>query len=84
MKPIRVTLHARSRLAERGTTAAEVEQAIRTGRREVVREGRFRCRLNLQYRANWQGKYYDVKQVAPVIMESATEIVVITVYSFFF
>jgi hypothetical protein len=43
-----------------------------------------RCRLNLQFKANCQGKHYEVKQVAPVIVETANEIVVITVYTFFY
>ena len=32
----------------------------------------------------WQGKNYLIKQVAPVIMDEANEIVVITVYTFYF
>ena len=32
----------------------------------------------------WHGKNYLIKQVAPVIMDEANEIVVITVYTFYF
>ena len=32
----------------------------------------------------WQGKLYSVKQDAPVSKEEAREIVVITVYTFYF
>jgi hypothetical protein len=32
----------------------------------------------------WQGKNYLIKQVAPVIMDEANEIVFITVYTFYF
>jgi len=42
------------------------------------------CRLNLQYNGIWQGQHYAIKQVAPVIAEDAHEIVVVTVYTFFF
>jgi hypothetical protein len=42
------------------------------------------CRLNLQYEVKWQDKYYAIKQVAPVVVEEQNEIVVITVYVFYF
>jgi hypothetical protein len=42
------------------------------------------CRLNFQYNQSWRGKHYAIKQVAPVISENLNEIVVITVYTFFF
>ena len=32
----------------------------------------------------WQDKFYAIKQVAPVVKEEANEIVVITVYTFYF
>ena len=83
-KPIRLTRHAAQRLADRGATEDEVRLAVHRGVRELVREGRFRCRLNLRFDATWQGKHYHIKQVAPVIAESATEIVVVTVYTFYF
>ena len=42
------------------------------------------CRFNFPFDSNWQGKHYAIKQVAPVIKEEAQEIVVITVYTFYF
>jgi len=36
------------------------------------------------YGRTWQGKFYAIKQVAPVIKEDDREIVVITVYTFYF
>jgi hypothetical protein len=41
-------------------------------------------RLNLPYGAAWQGNSYATKQVAPVVMESESEIIVVTVYTFYF
>jgi hypothetical protein len=41
-------------------------------------------RANFQYNKYWQGKFYRIKQVAPVVKEEAYEIVVITVYTFYF
>jgi len=41
-------------------------------------------RLNFQYAARWQDKYYAIKQVAPVVAEEQNENVVVTVYTFYF
>jgi hypothetical protein len=42
------------------------------------------CRFNFEFDAYWSGTRYAVKQVAPVIRERENEIVVITVYTFYF
>ena len=52
--------------------------------REAAKRNRTLYRLNFQYQAEWQGKFYAIKQVAPVIVEEQNEIVVVTVYTFYF
>jgi hypothetical protein len=84
MKPIRLTKHALEQCKERGATEGEVKQAIEQGTREAAKRGREICRINLSYGKMWQGKFYPIKQVAPVIKEESDEIVVITVYTFYF
>ncbi len=84
MKPIRLTKHAREQSVERGATEAEVVAAIRTGAREAAKHGRDLCRYNFTFGQKWNGRHYAIKQVAPVIKEQANEIVVITVYTFYF
>lgn len=84
MKPIRLTRHAEERLAERGTTEAEVVEAVQKGQREPVKQGRELCRYNFAFDGIWQNKSYAIKQVAPVIKEEIDEVVVITVYTFYF
>lgn len=84
MRPARLTRHAVEQCAERGANEAEVAQAIQHGSREPGKFGRVVCRLNLPYNGLWQGKTYAIKQVAPVIKEQEDEIVVITVYTFYF
>jgi len=83
-KPIRLTRHAQEQCIERGTNATEIIQAIRKGTRETAKKGRWRYRYNLAYNTTWQNRYYAIKQVAPVVVEEADEIVVITVYTFYF
>ena len=84
MKRIRLTSHAHEQCLERGATDDEVREAVEKGSRERAKRGRFMCRYNFRYGRSWQGKVYRTKQVAPVIAEKADEIIVITVYTFFF
>ena len=84
MKPIRLTKHALEQCVERGATEPEVVEAIRRGTREPAKQGRELCRCNLPYNGCWQGNRYAIKQVAPVVKEETGEIVVITVYVFYF
>jgi len=69
---------------DRGASEAEVVQAVRQGTREPAKLGRQLCRYNFVFGQTWQGRFYAIKQVAPVIKEEAAEIVVITVYTFYF
>ena len=84
MKPVRLTKHALLQCQERGATEEEVRQAIADGKREPTKLGRMVCRYNFRYEQSWGGEFYPVKQVAPVIKEEPEEIVVITVYTYFF
>jgi hypothetical protein len=84
MKPIRLSGHAKAQCLLRGTDEAEVRIAIERGKSEPAKKGRFMYRWNFQYNADWQGRYYAIKQVAPMVAEEANEIVVITVYTFYF
>ncbi len=84
VKPIRLTKHAREQSAERGAAEFEVVEAIHNGTREPAKNGREFCRYNFPFNKKWQDKFYAVKQVAPVIKDEANEIVVITVYTFYF
>ncbi len=84
MKRIRLTRHAREQCAERGATEKEVSEAIEKGGRENARFGRQLCRCNFNFGRTWQGNTYAIKQVAPVIVEESDEIVVVTVYTFYF
>ena len=84
MKPIRLSKHAQEQAIERGAAEAEVKAAIRKGSREPATRGREICRYNFVFKRKWQRKYYAIKQVAPVIKEDDDEIIVITVYTFYF
>jgi len=84
VKRIRLSKHAQEQALERGTTQAEVEEAIRKGSREPATRGRETCRYNFVFNRKWQSKHYSIKQVTPIIKEESNEIIVITVYAFYF
>jgi hypothetical protein len=84
VKRIRLSKHAQEQALERGATEAEVNEAVRKGSRDPVARGREMCRYNFMFKRTWQGKHYPIKQVAPVIKEERDEIIVITVYTFYF
>jgi hypothetical protein len=83
VKPIRLTRRAIEQCAERGATATEVWYAVEQGSREPAKHGRVLCRYNFSHNG-LAGESLCDKQVASVIKEEPEEIVVITVYTFFF
>ena len=83
-KPVRLSGHARSQLVRRGVTADEVIEAIHTSSWQPVELGRLECRKDFSYGREWNGKFYKTKRVRPVFVEEAEEIVVVTVYSYYF
>jgi len=83
-KPIIFTIHALQRMKERGTDKEAVREAGRIGERETARGGRVLYRLNLEFNKEWDGRYFGIQQVAPVVVEEEDRFVVITVYTFYF
>ena len=84
MKPIRLSEHALRYTGKRGFTAAEIEETIRTMPWMPAELGRLECQKNFPYGKEWNGKVYATKQVRPIFIEEAGEIVVITVYTYYF
>jgi hypothetical protein len=83
-KPIIFSTHAFQRMRERGTREEDVREAIPVGRREPAQRGLFLYRLNLEFQREWDGRYYAVQQVAPIVAEEEDRFVVVTVYTFYF
>ena len=40
--------------------------------------------MNLEFKQEWDGRHYGIKQVAPVVAEEENRTVVVTVYAFYF
>jgi len=84
VKPIVFSTHALGQMADRGTNEAEVETAVREGEEIPAKEGRRAFRKNFPFSSQWKGRYYEFKQVMPVVADEPQRYVVITVYVFYF
>jgi len=85
MKPIRLTKHARGYIERRGFTTEEVEKSIRSGAwLPAEKKGRLECEVEFEFGKDWNGRRYAWKKVNPIFVEEETEIVVITVYTFYY
>lgn len=84
MKPVRLSSHALRYMSKRGFTVAEVEEAIRKSPWGAAELGRLECRKDFPYAKEWNGKVYATKQIRPVFVEEGGQIVVITVYTYYF
>lgn len=84
LKPIRLSAHARGYLARRGFTEAEVVTTIRQQPWAPARHDRLEASMDFQYNNLWNGKRYAIKRVRPSFVETPDEIVVVTVYTYFF
>jgi len=83
MKPIVFTDHALQRMKERNTNKEEVETAIKYSKWEIAERNRFTCSFTFQFKKEHYGRYYNSKEVVPVLVEEKKQIVVITVYTYF-
>ena len=83
VKPITFSLHALEQLIRRGATEAEATAAILEGEKLPARLGRIAFRKNFSFLSEWKGRYYEVKQVMPIVSEEEDSIVVVTVYVFY-
>jgi hypothetical protein len=83
-KAIRLSGHAYGYIDRRGFTEDEVEETIRTSPWQPAQGNRLEASKDFAFYAEWNGKRYATKRVRPVFVEEAEEIVVVTVYTYFF
>lgn len=72
-------------MRNRGANEAEIFEVIRTTPWQPADQAkRLECRQNFEYNEVWNGKFYTTKQIRPIFVDEADEIVVVTVYVYFF
>ena len=84
MKPIRLSGHALSYMDRRGFNREEVEEAVRTAPWERAELGRLECHKDFAFGRAWNGVVYATKRVRPIFVEEPEELVVVTVYTYYF
>lgn len=84
MKPIRLSGHARLQLLYRGAPEAEVGDTIRSTLWSPAEFGRLECSKDYPFGKEWNKKIYSTKRIRAIFVEEATEIVVVTVYTYYF
>ncbi len=83
-KPVRFSGHALEQLGYRGTTSEEVIMAIQTMEWKPAELERLECHMNMEFDKEWNKKKKKNKQVRPIFVEEMNEIVVVTVYVYYF
>jgi hypothetical protein len=76
--------HARAYVPIRGYELAEAEQAIKESTWQPAERNRIEARSDFLYRSEWNGKFYETKQVRPIFVVEGDTITVITVYTYYF
>ena len=79
-KPIVLTLHAKTRMVQRGATFDEVQKALRAGKREQAKRGKWHSVLKFEFdkASPLTGLIYTHKTVDIVFTEETERIVVLT------
>ena len=83
-RPFRLSGHAQGYLTRRGFNEREVKETIRNSPWGSVRGSRLEAMMEFENNAEWNGTYYATKRVRPILVEEPDEIVVVTVYTYFF
>jgi hypothetical protein len=86
MKPIRLSKHALGYRESRGFSLEEVLETIRNEPWEQAERGRsrFQCQKEFKFEGIWNGKPFSIKRVRPIFIEEDFEIVVVTVYTYYY
>lgn len=82
-KPIRLSAHARMQLSFRGVKEKEIIKTIRSEEWKSVELGRLECQKDFIFNNKWNGRLFEIKRVRPIFVEEESEIVVVTVYTYF-
>lgn len=82
-KPIRLSKHAKEQCEERGATESEIVRTIKESEWHTAKNNKLECKYSFQFDSDWNGRHYAIKEVKPIFVEEETEIVVITVYTFY-
>ena len=81
---VRLHLHARDRMEERGATEEEVRATVEQGESFPAKFGRTGFRRNFRFDQNRHGRHYHTKQIEAFAVQEGTDWLVITVITRYF
>jgi hypothetical protein len=81
---IKIHVHAKERMEERGINESEIIETIENGESFPVKFGRNGFRRNFIFNGLWRGKSYNIKQVEVITVNENDDIIVITVIAKYF
>ena len=86
MKSIRLSAYALSYIVKRGIAVAEVEETIATMPWKAAEQGMNRpeCSKEFPFNQYWNRRLYSIKQVRPIFVDDPLEILVVTVYTYYY
>ena len=71
-------------MSKRGFSVAEAETAVREGEWEPAEHGRLSASVDFPFNAIWNRRFYTTKRVRPIFVDEPAEIVIVTVYTYYF
>lgn len=80
---VHISRHTLARALRRGVTAEEILDVVVTGRPVPAELGRFAREKTYDFRADWQGRYYEQKKVKVIYVVEAGEAWTVTVISYY-
>ena len=83
-KTIRLSQHALGYLDRRGFSIAEVKETIRESDWRPAPRDRLEAVRDFPFHNEWNGRRYLTKRVRPIFVDEPDEIVVVTVYTYYF
>ncbi|MCM8756572.1 MAG: hypothetical protein NC816_05840 [Candidatus Omnitrophica bacterium] len=83
-KPIRLSAHAKIRASLRGATEEEIIETVKTSEWQTYELNKFEYQKDFIFNQFWNNKFYKTKQLKPIFVEEEKEIVVVTVYVYYF
>jgi hypothetical protein len=79
-----LSAHAEIRACARGTTEEEVIETIKTSKWQSSELNKLECCKDFVFNKTWNNKFYKTKQIRPIFVEEEKNIVVVTVYVYYF
>ena len=82
--PIHFTSHALDSARKRGTNQTEIQMPILGATWRAAKLDRAEAEMEFDYSSEWNGQYYQFKKVNPVFVVEYDQIIVVTVYCFYY